>query len=196
MIAGSGCKAGKEKADATTERMMDAMTYMPLERLMDTVRRSDPAPRTGTGMSRPIPVLEDGRLQIAVFYYTSAFSTPEQAPLLSSPDRVVFFNAADGATVREEAVTNVIDLGSERFEIPRSEYPRLSAELFAAYDTLLPAFASGATSVPAEVKGAALTVKRLFPRFSGKLLAPYYQRIGRAWFTWLDQVTEGTEAPR
>ena len=113
--------------------------------------------------------------------------------VLSPPEHIAYFDPSTGVRVLEEERAPAPPLGSEPFDIPRSEYPRLSAELYAAYDTLLPAFVLREAPVRPEVRSAAISFKRLFPRFSGKLLRPYYEQIGGEWFAWIDRVADGSE---
>ena len=62
--------------------------------------------------------------------------------------------------------------------------------LYAAFDVLLPLFAGARTTLTREQVEAAASFKRLFPKVSEAVLAPYYRHIGRAWFDWLDRVAK------
>jgi hypothetical protein len=180
VLCAAGCKPN--------ENRVTMMSYLPTAQLVAEIEKADTMPMSGTFTSSPIPVLVDHRLLIAVFRATAGYDPEARASVLSPPERVTFFDPSTGARVKEEPRPGGRPLGTEPFDVPRSEYRQLSAQLFGAYDVLLPAFAQGLAAAAPAVQAAAKTFKKIFPRFSGKLLAPYYTEIGKDWFAWLDRM--------
>lgn len=164
------------------------MKYLPTAELVSEIDKADTTPMTGTMMSSPIPVLRDHRVLIAVFRAGAGYDPSARGSLLSPPEHVAFFDPETGARVAEESRPGGGPLGVEAFDVPRTEYRELRAQLFGAYDVLLPAFAHGLATADPVVQAAARTFKKVFPRFSGKLLDPYYKEIGKDWFTWIDRM--------
>ncbi len=164
------------------------MKYLPTAELVSEIDKADTTPMSGTMTSSPIPVLRDHQVQIAVFRTWAAYDPSARGSALSPPDRVTFFDPATGARVAEESMPGGTPLGIEAFEVPRTEYRQLRAQLFGAYDVLLPAFARGLATADPALRAAAMTFKKVFPRFAGKLLDPYYQEIGKDWFPWVDRM--------
>jgi hypothetical protein len=179
-LCAAGCKHDESKA--TT------MTYLPTAQLVAEIKKSDTTPTSGTATSLPIPVLEDHRLLVAVFVAPAAYDADARASVLSPPQRVTFFDPASGLRVREDAIVGGPPLGTDPFDVPRSEYAQLIAQLFDAYDVLIPAFAERRSAATPALQAAAKTYKKLFPRFAGKLLDRYYKEIGKDWFAWLDRM--------
>jgi hypothetical protein len=179
-LCAAGCKHDDSKATP--------MTYLPTAQLVSQINQADTTPKSGTTTSSPIPVIVDHRLLIAVFRANAGYDAEAHASVLSPPDLVTFFDPTSGARVNEEVKSGGPPLGTEPFGVPRSEYAQLSAQLFGAYDTLLPAFAQGQTTADPALRAAAATYKSLFPRFAGKLLDRYYKEIGKDWFAWLDRM--------
>lgn len=167
---------------------MTTKSYLPTAQLVTEIENANTTPMSGTITSYPIPVILDHRLQIAAFQASAGYDHAARASELSSPDRVVFFDPTTGVRVKEEQRPGGRSLGTEPFDVPRSEYRALSAQLFSAYDVLLPAFVRGLVTADPVIEAAAYTFKKIFPRFSGKLLDPYYKEIGQDWFAWIDQM--------
>jgi hypothetical protein len=149
-----------------------------------------PNSRDGTTYSNPIPVLSGGRLSLAVFRYSSGTDWEKNGVGMDAPERVMYLDPETGALLREEPLPPAPSLGTERFDMSASEYLELTAKLYGAYDKLLPAFARQEKDPSPEVRAAANTFAELFPRFAGKLLKPYYDRIGKDWFSWIESITE------
>jgi hypothetical protein len=170
------------------ENKMTTKNYLPTAQLVTEIENADTTPTSGTMHSYPIPVIVDHRLQIAVFQASAGYDSAARASALSGPDRVAFFDPTTGVRLKDEQRPGGRPLGTEPFDVPRAEYRWLSAQLFAAYDVLLPAFAQELTTAEPVIEEAAKTFKQLFPRFSGKLLDPYYKQIGNAWFDWIDRM--------
>lgn len=164
------------------------MKHLPTAELVSEIEKADTTPMSGTITSSPIPVLVDRGLLIAVFRASAGYDPSARGSALSPPDRVTFFDPSTGARVREEPRPGGAPIGIEAFEVRRTEYPQLRAQLFGAYDVLLPAFARGLATTEPAVQEAARTFKKVFPRFAGKLLDPYYREIGKDWFIWLDRM--------
>lgn len=164
------------------------MTYLPTAQLVTEIKKGDTTPTSGVLTSLPIPVLVDHRLLIAVFAASAGYDADARASVLSPPERVTFFDPSNGLRVKEDATAGGPPLGTEPFDVPRSEYAQLIAQLFDAYDVLVPAFAERRSAVDPALQAAAKTYKKLFPRFSGKLLDRYYKEIGKDWFAWLDRM--------
>lgn len=164
------------------------MSYLPTAQLVTAIRSADATTTSGMTTSSPIPVLVDHRLLIAVFHATAGYDPEARASVLSPPERVVFFDASTGVRVKEDKRPGGRPLGTEAFDVPRSDHPQLSAQLFSAYDVLVPAFAQSRAVADPALQAAAKTYKKVFPRFSGKLLEPYYKEIGKDWFAWVDRM--------
>lgn len=164
------------------------MSYLPTAQLVSEIEKANTTPTSGTITSYPIPVLRDHKLLVAVFQATAGYDPEARGSVLSPPERVTFFDPVAGARVKEEPKPGGALLGTEPFDVPRAEYRQLSAQLFGAYDVLLPAFAQGLVTADPVVHSAARTFEKLFPRFSGKLLDPYYKEIGKDWFAWIDRM--------
>lgn len=179
VLCAAGCHHDDTKA--TT------MKYLPTAQLVTEIEKADTTPRSGTITSYPIPVVRDHQLLIAVFQTTAGYDPQARGSVLSPPERVTFFDPSTGVRVNEEPRPGGPPLGTEPFDVPRTEYRQLSAQLFGAYDVLLPAFAQGLAMTDPVVQNAARTFKKLFPRFSGKLLDPYYKEIGEDWVAWIDR---------
>lgn len=167
--------------------------YKPTAELVDEIMRSNPSWVSGTVTSYPIPVIENGRLLVAVFRYSAGYNTEIHGMDMGSPKQVLLVDPTTGALVREEPRAPVHALGNESFTVPPSEYMQLSAELYGAYDALLLPFVRRQKGP--EVAAAANTWKRVFARFEGKLLRPFYEQIGKDWFSWLDEVTNDAGHP-
>lgn len=180
VLCAAGCNHDNDKA--TT------MKYLPTAELVSEIEKTSTTPRSGTLTSSPIPVLRDQRLLIAVFQASAGYDPSARGSVLSPPEHVTFFDPATGVRVTEESRPGGRPLGVEAFDVPRTEYHQLRAQLFGAYDVLLPAFARGLATADPTVQAAARTFKKVFPRFSGKLLYPYYKEIGKDWFAWLDRM--------
>jgi hypothetical protein len=180
VLCAAGCNHDDNKA--TT------MKYLPTAQLVSEIENANTTPRSGTITSSPIPVLREHRLLIAVFQADAGYDPAARGSVLSPPTRVTFFDPVTGARVSEEPRPGGSPLGTEPFDVPRSEYRQLSAQLFGAYDVLLPAFAQGLVTADPTVHAAATTFKKVFSRFSGKLLDPYYHAIGKDWFAWIDSM--------
>jgi hypothetical protein len=176
----AGCKHDESK--------VNPMSYLPTAQLVTEIQKADTTPTSGMSTSSPIPVLVDRRLLIAVFHSMAGYDPEARASVLSPPERVTFFDPSTGTRVKEESRPGGPPLGTEAFAVPRSEYPQLSAQLFGAYDVLLPAFAQGRATADPALQAAAKTFKIIFPRFAGKLLDRYYKEIGKDWFAWLDRM--------
>jgi hypothetical protein len=175
------------------------MNLKPMAQLIHDIESATP-PASGTGDSLPIPVLSDGKLTIAIFRYMWGVPEDLHGGVIYPPYRVWYHDAETGAVLREEpldlstVLSKVGDplptLGVEGFYVPREELDELIAKLYGAYDQLLPAFVRQEKDPSPEVRAAASTFAEIFPRFSGKLLKPYYDRIGKDWFPWIESITE------
>jgi hypothetical protein len=161
------------------------MSYKPTAEIVQMIERERPPPRDGEAYSYPIPVRREGALEIAIFHYSAGYDAQKQGMLLGAADQITFYDPATGAQRHEEPMPPAPALGTEAFGVERGEYGRLSAELYAAYDTLLPAFTRAEARPSAEVKAAAIAYGAIFPKFAGKLFRPTYEKIGKDWFVWL-----------
>ncbi len=179
VLCAASCNDGDNKA--TT------MKYLPTAELVSEIENANTTPRSGTITSYPIPIVRDNQLLIAVFQANAGYDPAARGSILSPPTRVTFFDAVTGARVNEEPRPGGPPLGTEPFDVPRAEYRQISALLFDTYDVLLPAFAQGRMTADPMVDAAAKTFKKVFPRFSGNLLDPYYKEIGKDWVAWLDR---------
>jgi hypothetical protein len=179
--------AACDRGEATHgEQKAETMHPKPMAQLVEDIRRADTTPSTGEATSFPIPVRAGGGVQIAVFRYQSGYDAKKRETFVAPPVLVLFFDPVTGALLRQEPRQPGPTLGSESFDVPRTEVHALLAELYGAYDALLPAFAQGDAKPGPGIQAAARKYKEAFARVSGKLLMPAYTEIGRAWFQWID----------
>ena len=153
-----------------------------------------------TRQSYPIPVLLNNGLR-AEFLFCTQRAQPGSLQLLA-PEYLLTVHAASGEF---DPLRKVIpsDFGQSDPEgefigkyilPPGMTYEESLAQqqkLYHEYDVLLPAFASGATEVLPEVRTAAIEFKKLFGRLAEHPLMPYYQVVGKDFFSWLDKVIAG-----
>ena len=151
-----------------------------------------------THQSFPVPVLDPKGLRIA-FLYCPAIRVHAGFQLLA-PEHLAVTSAATGKLEEWRAVA------PDRFSQPHvrgeligawnmlpdgrtlDQFYAMYGRLELAYDTLLPRWAAGETGAPTHVTRMAAEFRRLFPQVTEQPLRPYYDALGKAFFTWLEEL--------
>lgn len=150
--------------------------------------------------SLPMPVLRNNTIALALFYCPSRFA-PGQPVQLQAPRYRLFLNPFTGVLEELKAVTGrdfglgdpgEAPIGS--FGLPQGmtadDYMGKLERLFTLYDQLLPLF--GGTPPPKShyLKKIGDEFHQLFNELSEPPLLPYYQVLGKDFFTWLDRLRQ------
>ncbi|MCC6527109.1 MAG: hypothetical protein IT373_30960 [Polyangiaceae bacterium] len=152
----------------------------------------------------PMPVVEQGRLRLAVISCPERMLAPEFGLLLFEPMFLMIYDPESGERIEARvASADTVGLpvggerekrlGIDRLAAGQSAESYLADERAAldAMDILLPAFAEGRmTNGDATLRAAARTFQKSFTRISEPVLAPYYAYVGREWFAWLAEVAK------
>ena len=145
--------------------------------------------------SYPIPVRGTKGLRVGFLFGKGLIVNPGEGLQLMAPEYLAFINVETGAFEEMKAIT------PGEFGLPHAEHEPLGRYLtlpermvpefltkqlrfYQACDALLPAFA-WQKAIVGEVAKAALEFETLFPQVTEGPWLPYYQAIGKAFFTWL-----------
>lgn len=153
---------------------------------------------TETHQSYPIPLKFGDRLRVAFLYCPSRVS-PQFGLQLVAPNYIATLDVESGK-FEEMRAAAPNDFGQPhkeaeligKYPMPEGMNPEqfiaAQAELYRAYDILLPMFAGNAV-VPADVKDTARRFKSLFSQIAEPPLLPYYQSVGKEFFAWVERLT-------
>lgn len=159
-------------------------------------------PDAGIACSTVLPIVS-GALYAAAFTFPCRLVPP--APTFYPPSRVLTLDVHTGKILKTTEV-EPRDLGPD---LPKDQplpdakhawgYRWDAAQpLFAKRDAIAPsvwqAFARGDKSVDAGLQADALELKRLLRELSQPPLFPYYEGLGRSFFSWIAAVAGGTAA--
>jgi hypothetical protein len=148
--------------------------------------------------SYPIPTPGAEGLRIAFLYCSAAIVEPQKGLQMKPPKYIAFFQAETGmfdelkAFIAEEWDLNPTQetwLGNY-LTLPERQAPEFLTKqirLYQSYDLLMVPFASGQAFLSDKERKAAIEFKALFEEISEKPLLPYYQAVGKQFFTWLDR---------
>ena len=145
----------------------------------------------------PVPRMDQGQLRLAVLSCDCVTAATEGL-LLHAPRHVVVFDlfTGDQVDLRDasaelgERVDPNEEIGADRLAPGQSadNFVRQQELIYSAMDVLLPLYATGKTDVGPEQRKAARTFKETFAKVSEPVLQLYYRRLGKEWFSWIDQV--------
>lgn len=157
-------------------------------------------PDAGIGCSTVVPILS-GTLYAAAFWFPCRAVPPE--PTFFPPSRILTLDVYTGRIAKAFDV-EPREIGPD---LPRNKplpdagyawgYRWDAAQpLFAKRDALAPhvweAFARGDQRVSPQLAADALELKRLFRELAQPPLFPYYECVGRTFFSWIAAVAGGT----
>jgi len=173
------------------------MAVMTIQQLFVAAGPPAAALPTATHRCYPIPLLRSGGYAIA-FMYCPCSVTPEEGLWLYPPDHMAELDAYSGQLLQMRAI---VPADFDRTDAPDAllgqcdllpngrtgeQYRELRRRLLEAYNLLLPAYATGISRL-ANVRQPARDFLELFPQVSEQPLEPYYQDLGRDFFTWVKQ---------
>jgi hypothetical protein len=141
--------------------------------------------------------MDHGQLRLAVLS-CDCVTAAQEGLLLHAPRHVVVFDPSTGNQVAlrdasaelGERVDPDQEIGADRLAPGQSadEFVRQQELIYSAMDVLLPLYAAGRTDAGPEQIKAARVFKETFSKVSEPVLQRYYRRLGKEWFTWIDQV--------
>jgi len=153
-------------------------------------------PIGGPAQSLPVPVRRQDQLMIAYMVHAQ-MAMP--GPLIMWPPReIIWLDPVNGKLIEKTNVTPAdfgqTDPADEILKVKPSEYSRLTYDEFAAlekrlyilYDILFPAWATGSSTLSqVQLQNFAHEALDIFYKISKQPLQPYYESLGRDWFSWL-----------
>jgi len=151
--------------------------------------------------SYPVPFFEDRTFRIGFLYCLQVLGPGPSR--LRAPAYLSLVDPVEGAFITLRAVTPG-DVGQPNtagfigtFALPdgmtSEEYIALRAELYRAYDAVLPHYAVKSHGGRDELRASAARFGDLFRRLHEPPLLPYYHHLGRDFFDWLARTTHGDE---
>jgi len=176
-----------------------ASPFMPTEHLNKLARmRSSGAVPEQYRQSLPVPILRDGSTWLAFFYCPSMF-LPGKPVQLKAPRFRLTLDPRTGSLVELKAVTarefGIRDTGDHfigTFGLPQgmtaADYMAKLARFCTLLDQLLPLYGGPAPSASPSLKRISNELHHLFLELSEPPLHPYYQALGKDFFTWLDRL--------
>ena len=149
--------------------------------------------------SLPVPVLDSAGLSL-VFLYSKAVVRPKQPAILYPPRFLVRLSATAGDVVEQREVlpeefgqastpSEVIGTYALPDGMTLDEYKKMLDRLYALYDILIPAFASGKSPAGSDTVLAANEFRRIFSILGEYPLLPYYQATGKGFFDWIENLS-------
>jgi hypothetical protein len=148
--------------------------------------------------SLPIPIRRNGRLFVA-FLFVPTVKKPGAPVQLGAPDYIATLRVSDGRLESLQSLeadpTGALPADPSHsigtFGLPdkmtAEEYVKRQAELFAAYDVLLPLFERPEDAVGQNGRDWARYFQDLFQAVSEPPLRPYYESFGAEFFRWVSQ---------
>jgi hypothetical protein len=178
--------------DNNTE-VAGTMTFEELFRKM----QSQTAGLLGDGYRQalPLPVRHGDTVSLNVIIAPSLIREPE-GTIIYPPSYLGVFDRSDGSLLKLSAV-EPSDFGQSHptqeplgvANMPEGmtfeQFMNLRAELFSAYDLLVPAFSGKEARLDKPQYEAAQRFLTLFPQLSEAVLKPYYEHVGKEFFGWL-----------
>jgi hypothetical protein len=146
--------------------------------------------------SLPVPVLNIAG-PCVVFFYCKAVARPKQPAILFPPHYLVMLSATTGDLMEIRKITPE-EFGQPSqavgtFALPDGmtldEYKKMLDRLYALYDILIPAFASGRDQADTGTEMLAKEFERTFSILGERPLLPYYRAVMNDFFSWIEKGT-------
>jgi hypothetical protein len=173
----------------------DTMTFEEIFRKI----QSQTAGLLGDGYRQalPLPVIQGNAVILQVIIAPSVIREPE-GTIIFPPTYLGLFQSADGSLLKLMAVDpshfgqshpvqEKLGVANMPEGMTFDQFINMRAELFAAYDLLIPPFSRREVNLNEQQYKAVASFLTGFPQLSEAVLRPYYEFVGKEFFTWLQE---------
>jgi hypothetical protein len=152
----------------------------------------------GYRQALPLPAMQGNAVILQVIIAPSVIREPE-GTIIFPPSYLGLFQSTDASLLKLMAVDDTyfgqahpvgepLGVANMPEGMTFDQFINLRAELFAAYELLIPPFSKKEVNLNDQQYKAVASFLTLFPQLSEAVLKPYYEYVGKEFFAWLQEI--------